>query len=270
MAWIIEQSIQQQIQGETFDLLIHTPTRDGKVLFQWHVHNKNLRNPFGQSRTIEVGESGQPVDISRNIACSTALQNKCKYILFYDSDVWPPFDGLEKLLSLRMPIVGGLYRSRGPPFQLLANKDDKPLPDNVLDAQNALVEVDEMGAGFMLVDTRVIKRYATKINNWQCLQNHKDKGVPVARFDDKTAQQLNYKCQYCQGTLISKMFDYRAGKASTLAISEDYFFERNIKQLCGFRTYAFTNVFCIHENGFGFVGREPKLQTTLTSAAVVK
>lgn len=240
-------------------------------MFNWAVHCIALSNPFGRERTIHIGETGQPIDTSRNIACSVALQNKCKYILFYDADVWPPADALEKLLSIRMPIVGGLYRSRGPPFQLLANKDNRPLPDDVLKADNALAEVDEIGAGFLLVDTRVLKKYGSKLDNWQCLQNHKDKGVEVARFDDKTAQQLNYKCQYCQGTLIAKMFDYRAGKTATMAISEDYYFERNIKQLCGFRTYAFTGVRCAHENAFGYVHcDEPALKTTLSSAAVVK
>jgi hypothetical protein len=270
MAWLIEESIQQQTQGgETFDLAIFTPSRDGKVSQHWHSHALVLRNPFARERTIQIGESGQPIDTTRNIALSKALQHKCRYILFYDADVWPPADGLEKLLSLRLPIVGALYRSRGPPFQLLANKDDKPLPDDVLNTPNAIAEVDEIGAGFLLVDMRAIKRYAAKLDNWQCLANHKDKGAPVARFDDKTALSTNYKCQYCGGTLVSKFFDYRAGKATTLAISEDYYFCRKIKELCGFRTYAFTGVFAEHENTFSYVGREPKLETSLTPAANV-
>jgi hypothetical protein len=269
-AWIIEESISQQVQGDTYDLAICTPTRDGKVTAKWHAHNKQLNNPFPPHRVIELLESGQPVDMSRNIAVSKALQMRCKYILFWDSDILPPADGLQKLLSLRLPIVGSLYRSRGPPFQLLANKDDRPIPDDVLETDNALVEVDEVGAGFLLVDMRAIKRYAAKLNNWQCLANHKDRDAPVARFDDKTSVSMNYKCSFCQGTLVCKFFDYRAGKASTLAISEDYYFCRRIKELCGFRTFAFTGCFCVHENNFGEVGREPALLTSLQSAANVK
>jgi glycosyltransferase involved in cell wall biosynthesis len=266
-AWLLEEQIAQQSTGETFDLMIVTPTRDGRVSSKWHAAEKQLRNPL---KTAEALESGQPVDMSRNIGVSKALQMKCKYILFFDADVLPPADGLEKLLSLRMPVVGGLYRSRGPPFQLLANKDDKPIPDDVLNTPNALIEVDEVGAGFLLVDIRAIKRYAMKINHWQCLANHKDRGAPVFIVDDKTALSFNYRCQYCQGTLVANFFDYRAGKRSTLAISEDYYFNRKMKELCGFKTYVFTGVFCVHENNFGEVGREPVLVTSLQSAANVK
>lgn len=247
--------------------------RDGKMTGEWHVVNKRLRIPFPPERVMEMYETGQPIDTSRNIALTKALQTHCKYTLFYDVDTIPPLDGLEKLLSLRMPVVAGLYRSRGPPHVLLANKDGKPLPDDVLKADNGIAEVDEIGAGFMLVDMRAIKRYAAKLDNWQCLNDHKDKGVPsgVARFDDKTAIALNYKCQYCQGALLAQFFEYRAGRTSTLAISEDYFFQRNIKRLCGFKTFAFTGVRCTHENAFTHVTcDEPVLKTSLTSAANVK
>ncbi len=247
--------------------MIVTPTRDGRVSSKWHAHEKQLRNPL---RTAEALETGQPVDMSRNIGISKALQTKCKYVLFFDADVLPPADGLEKLLSLRMPVVGGLYRSRGPPYQLLANKDDKPLPDEILDTPNALVECDEVGAGFLLVDMRAIKRYAARLDDWQCFVNHTAQiGEPVASFDDKTARDLLYKCRYCQQLLVCKFFDYRAGKTKKLAISEDYYFNRKMKET-GFKTYVFTGVFCVHENNFGEVGREPALVTSLQSAANVK
>lgn len=268
-AWLIEESIQQQVQGPTFELAIFTPSRDGKVSQRWHSHSVALRNPFPRERVLEMGESGQPIDTSRNIAVSQALQNKCRYILFYDADVWPPADALEKLLSIRLPIVSALLRSRGPPFQFLANKDDQPIPDDVVNTPNALIEVDEVATGFLLVDMRAIKRFAAKINHWQCLANHKDKGAPVASFDDKTAQALNWRCQFCQGTLVARFFDYRAGKASTLAISEDYYFCRKMKEV-GFKTYVFSSVLCEHENTFCHVGREPKLESTLRSAASVQ
>src|SRR5438128_3156665 len=166
-AWLIEESIQQQLQGETYDLAVVTPTRDGRVSAKWHAHSIALRNPFPRHRVIEMLESGQPVDMSRNIGVSKALQAKCRYILFFDADTLPPADGLEKLLSLRLPIVGALYRSRGQPFQLLANKDDRPLPDSILDNPQVLAEVDECGFGFMLVDMRAIKRFASKLNHFQ-------------------------------------------------------------------------------------------------------
>lgn len=246
-----------------------TTTRDGKLTVKWHRSNKELGYPAGWKIT-EAFETGQPVDVSRNIAIAKALSLRAKFILFWDSDVLVPPDSLQKLLQARVPVVGALLRSRGPPFQFLANVNDQPVPDQIL-SQEVLMEVDEVAMGFVLIDCRALHRYGRKLDHFQCFKNHRQEiGDPVAKFDYKTTLENDFTCSYCKGILHAKFFDYRAGKTSKMAISEDYFFCRNLKEKTGLKTYVFSGVKAIHENSFGEVYAEkPELITSLGSAANV-
>lgn len=267
MSWLIEEQIKSQIKSKDIDLLISTPTRDGKVTQHWLLGKQELELPQGQRIAISM-ESGQPVDISRNISITKALQGNAKHILFWDSDVIPPKHSLNTILSLQLPVVGCVYRSRGPPYQLLASSQGAPLPDSVL-SQPQVVECDTIGAGFLLVDLRVIKKYARKMNNWQCLSDHsKISGEFVSQYQDKDASRLNYRCERCHGLLIASFFDFRAGKTRKLPISEDYYFCYKVKEL-GFKIFCCT-INCIHENSFCYVGDKPQLETWLASASDVK
>lgn len=267
MSWLIEESIKQQVRSNDIDLLICTPTRDGKVTQHWMMGRLELEMPTGQKITMAM-ETGQPVDTSRNIAITKALQANSKHILFWDSDVIPPKHLLNTLLQLSLPVVGALYRSRGPPYQLLAARDGVPLPDNLL-TQVQIVEVDRIGAGFLLVDCRVLKRYAKKLDSWQCLADHtKETGEFLAQYNNQMAINQGYKCGICNRLLVASFFDFRAGKSRKIPLSEDYYFCVKVKEL-GFKIFCCT-ICCIHENAFGYVGQEPSLQTWLGSAADVR
>lgn len=267
MSWLIEEQARSQLRSNDIDLLISTPSRDGRVSHHWLLGKQELELPVGQRISISM-ESGQPVDISRNISITKALQANAKHILFWDADVIPPKHALNTLLNLQLPLVGCVYRSRGPPYQLLAGVGGHPLAEDSL-KQPQVVEVDTIGAGFLLCDTRVLKKYARKINNWQCLSDHTAiSGEFVAQYTDKDASRLNYQCEQCKRLLIASFFDFRAGKTRKLPVSEDYYFCAKIKEL-GFRIFACT-VCCIHENSFCYVGQEPQLQTWLGSASDVR
>lgn len=267
MSWIIEKQVKQSIQSKDIDLLISTPTRDGKVTQHWLLGKQELELPTGKRISIAM-ESGQPVDISRNISITKALQGNSKHILFWDSDVIPPKHLLNTLLQLQLPVVGAIYRSRGPPFQLLASKDGRPIPDDLL-KQPQVLEVDNIGAGFLLVDCRVLKRYAKKMDNWQCLSDHTAMtGEFLSSYSDITARIQGYKCDKCGKSLVASFFDFRAGKTRKLPISEDYYFCAKVKEL-GFKIFCCT-INCIHENSFCYVGDKPQLETWLNSASDVK
>lgn len=268
MSWIIEQVLAQQQNQNTFDLMIGTPTRSGEVSFKWHRSNKELRVPPGW-KIVEAGETGQPIDVSRNIILIKALIGRAKFCLFWDSDVLVQPDALEQLLQLRVPVVSALIRSRGPPFQFLANVGNIALPEQVLEQPPGIIEVEEISMGFTLIDMRAIKRYAMKLNKWQCLKNHiQEAGTQVAQFDDNAASKNGYICPYCKHILFCQFFDYRAGKTSKLAISEDYYFCRNLKEKTGLKQYVFTGVKAIHESTFSEVHAEkPILVSSLNSAS---
>lgn len=270
MSWIIEDQIRQQAsqQSNDVDILICTPTRDGRISQHWQMGRMELEMPPNKKITMSM-ESGQPVDISRNISITRAFQLNAKHILFWDADVIPPRHTLNTLLQLNMPVVGAVYRSRGPPFQILASKDGVSLSDELLKQPPQIVEVDTIGAGFLLVDTRVLHRYARKVDNWQCLSDHtKLTGEFVAQYTHEAAWDLGYKCAHCKKSLVCSFFDYRAGKTRKLPLSEDYYFCYKVKEL-GFKIFAAT-VCCVHENSFAYVGQEPKLETWLSSSADIK
>ena len=158
---------------------------------------------------------------------------------------FPP-DTLERLLSYKVPIVSAAYRSRGPPYHLVANVGDKALDDQLLKAPDVdLVPVDSVGLGFCVMDTRVLKNFTSKINEWRCFLDHsKQIKKDVAIYSAKQAIEQNYKCSICGKMLIARFFWSRAGMANTNAVSEDYYFcklckDNNIPIHVSTKTFAF-------------------------------
>lgn len=219
MAWIEDSFIQQQSRVGFFISIPHRGSIDGNVVGSL----LSFRIPGQYGQPLYGLEVGQPIDISRNIACSKALQANARYLLFIDSDIVFPPDTLEKLLSYRLPIVGAAYRSRGPPYAVVANGNSVD-PAVLKDPKIDLMKVDNIGMGFTLIDIRVIKSLAMKLE-WRCFLDHtKQTKQEVARYDNKQAVEQNYKCSICQKLLVAKFFDYRSGKANNNAISEDFYF----------------------------------------------
>jgi hypothetical protein len=221
LAWIEDTLIQRQNQVGFF---VSIPTRglvDNNVVGSL----LQLRIPGTYGQPIYALEVGQPIDISRNIAVSKALQMNARYLLFIDSDIVFPGDTLEKLLSYRLPVVGAAYRSRGPPYNVVANVDNHQVGPEVLkDPNTDLLKVDNVGMGFTLIDMRVIKSLANKLE-WRCFLDHTQQiKQEVARYDNQKAIDQGYKCSICQKLLVAKFFDYRSGKANKDAISEDFYF----------------------------------------------
>lgn len=244
MAWIQDQLIQQQ---QKVGFFISMPSR-GSVSNYVFGSALQLRIPGQYGPPMWGLEVGQPVDISRNIAASKALELNARYLLFIDSDIVFPPDTLEKLLSYKLPIVGAAYRSRGPPYNLVANTENHQVGPEVLKDPNIdLLKVDNVGMGFTLIDTRVFKSIGIKLNDWHCFLDHsKDAKTEVARFTAQQAIDNNYKCTYCHKLLVARFFDYRSGKSNKDAISEDYWFCK----LCrdnNFPIHLATKVFVQHE-----------------------
>ena len=211
---------------------------------------------------ITAGNQGQPINISRNIFISYALQYNAKFLFFLDSDVEVPPDCLIKLYQARKPIVSGVYCSRAPPYGLSANINKRALSIDILNKYpDRLIDVSEIGMGCTLIDTRVFRKIAEKQNlQWRCMQMHgKELGaqIPpdvtspkeVAQFHNEDAINLNYKCGFCGKTLLAEFFDYTIGteKSSIKGpFSEDYYF-CDIAKKSGFPITIHTGVFCDHE-----------------------
>lgn len=101
------------------------------------------------------GTSGLPIDVARNSCVKYARKNGAKYLLFLDSDVVPARrDWIRGLLEMQQPIVSGLYWSKKghPGIWRLHEGSYAPITGFT---PGAIVDVDAVGAGALLIDMRV-------------------------------------------------------------------------------------------------------------------
>lgn len=250
-AWIEDAYIQQQGRIGFF---ISVPTR-GNIENNVVGSLLQLRIPGNWGSPTWSFEVGQPIDISRNIAVSKALQMNARYLCFIDSDVVFPADTLEKLVTYRLPVIGAAYRSRGPPYGLVANTEQHQVdPAVVKDPKIDLMKVDNLGMGFCLIDTRILKSIGNRLE-WRCFLDHtRELKQEVARYTMQQTIDQGYKCSICQKLLVAKFFDYRSGKANKDAVSEDYYFCKLVTD-AGYPVHLATKVFVQHQT-LQFLGVE--------------
>ena len=265
MAWEVE-AFYARNQNQR-DILVAIP-HTGRVSFDFAANLAMLQPPPNTSMAIS-GNTGQPIDIARNIFASKALQMQCQYIFYVDSDMILKAGTLVELWNERMPIVSACYLNRGPPYELVANIGNKPVSHNIMQEQpNKLVEVEEVGMGSCLIDTRVFQRLAQRLDKWHCIRPHGD-NMDVVSYKNNEAIQQNYKCtrEKCEGLLLCNFFDHKLGKGEYLA-SEDYWFCRQVREL-GFQVYLKTSVFVTHETA-PWKLTETGLENPISSAGIIQ
>lgn len=102
---------------------------------------------------------------ARNQIANHAIVNGFDYLLFIDSDMVFPADGLKKLMAHDKDIVGGLYFGRRGKHEPIAYKEVTPRGwfDNPsctpIDKFQGLQEVQGMGLGFCLIKLQDILRH---------------------------------------------------------------------------------------------------------------
>lgn len=145
----------------------------------------HVRFALGLARLLKPAKTffsiskGHPWDLTRNGHVQDALNNGSTHILFYDSDIDPPAEGLNKLLSHNMPVVSGLYYCRHRSDYLTPESLPVPLPatgamwlDNGQGAYNPiinwtpgqLVQCSVVGCGFALIHMSVFRRLDKELN----------------------------------------------------------------------------------------------------------
>jgi GT2 family glycosyltransferase len=111
-----------------------------------------------------------PLDKARNVCVEDALNWGADYVLFLDDDVLPPDDGLVRLVMDALPVVGGLYFQKVPPYTpFVIRRKNRDKPWNLTDKlewdkdfafnypRDQIVEVDATGLGFMLIRREVFE-----------------------------------------------------------------------------------------------------------------
>jgi cellulose synthase/poly-beta-1,6-N-acetylglucosamine synthase-like glycosyltransferase len=104
-----------------------------------------------------ISTNKKPLDAARNLVVES-MPREADYLFFLDSDTIPPANALTRLLSHNLPIVGGLYFRKTPPFDpLLLRHAGGIMYEPIYDfPANGLVEVDATGLGCMLVKREVL------------------------------------------------------------------------------------------------------------------
>jgi len=134
-------------------LLIGIPTT-GLVTIDWALELRGLALPVNSQ--VKCWR-GLPIDVARNRLVKDAREMGAKYLFFLDSDEYPERNtAIQELISLQLPICSGLYWSKKMvPAMWMTAPDRQSFQAIMQYPENALIEVDVVGAGCLLIDMRV-------------------------------------------------------------------------------------------------------------------
>lgn len=161
--------------------MIAGPAYDGTVTV-WHASSLSETCKIGLTKDINVFCIYMSYDAlvqrARNDIVQLALDLDIDDLVFIDTDVdWNP-DDFFKLLDHNTDIVGGVYRKKGDDEQYPVRIDN----DNIVIADNGLIEVDGLPTGFM----RITKKALRDIWNASAEYNEPHKPAPIRMcFDVK-------------------------------------------------------------------------------------
>lgn len=82
-----------------------------------------------------------------------ALDRQVDYLLFLDSDMTFPRDTVMRLLAHKKHIVGGTYRKRGPPYEVMG----LGMTDGPVEAKSGLLEMRRLPTGCMMIRMDVFR-----------------------------------------------------------------------------------------------------------------
>ena len=137
----------------------------GQASLDWAFSFREHRLPAG---TQFAFSSHLPYDVARNKCVKNALDAHAEWLMFWDTEVIPPPNGLELLLRHNQPIVQGLYyASVGNNMPEVMRRD----PNGAFAAitgwpPGSLVPVDTVATGFLLIHHRVLEKFQEEGLPW--------------------------------------------------------------------------------------------------------
>ena len=200
---------------------VHTRP-DKPEIFQAKINKySHYRDPFEVTKVEDIHYSGHVYDLATSNEKFVAGVGG---FLVHNTDVIPPPQALERLLGHNLPIVGALYWRRHPKiypeifrFRTGTTQLD-PIPETELQFHPALIEVDGIAAGFLLIHRRVFESLKDKV---------KKLVIP--------SEGTNYE--------LYEFFKYAASDPPY--VSEDLFF-CIIARTANFKIYADASIECGH------------------------
>jgi hypothetical protein len=228
-------------QSETIQnsfLAICTPCYGGQVTEKHYVSMVSytiacMRNNMTFSLETMANES--LVTRARNNLVAKCMMNpKITHILFIDADVGFDAESIFKLIAHDKDVVGGIY----PKKTFEPNYVFNPSTDSARDGD--LIEVEDIGTGFLLIKRKVIQ---TMFDKFPKLKYNNSINI------DNAAEPFMYA-----------LFDTSIDKHGNY-LSEDYTFCERWRELGG-KIYADTSIGLSHTGYYSFQGDITLLQTS--------
>ncbi len=87
-----------------------------------------------------------------------AIEKGCDYLIFIDSDISFPADGINKLIARDKDIIGGMYNHKALPLRsTIRMVDDGEFIESFIIPEEIIFKVFGLPTGFMLIKLDVIK-----------------------------------------------------------------------------------------------------------------
>lgn len=158
---------------------------------------------------------------ARNKCVETFLASNYNWLLFLDSDVTPPTDGIDRLMAHGKKIVSGLYHQKGGEFLPNMytykgwNEETGQHDYNWITEwkQGETIAVDAVGAGFLLIHREVLEAIGT--TDWF---NFKEGGEDLAFCRQAKAK----------GYDIWVDTSIKCGHVSYMVVNTDHFYARRL------------------------------------------
>lgn len=194
---------------------------------KWAVALYTLDFPMNTTRSIIMVEN-RPIDEARNMIVKSALEQESKYILFIDDDVLLPRYAVQALGSLLdygkddgVMVATGIYCTKSfvPTPLIFRNEVLGPFLDWSV---NDTFEVDDCGAGCMLINTEVFKHiefpYFAFKEEYKTVPNSPDPiltGISEDRYFCRKVKEAGFKIK-AHGAVICPHYDEKQNKFYTL------------------------------------------------------
>lgn len=159
--------VDQKKQSPVMILVTHRDEHDYRQWRDWY--HFGLQKPAG---TAWRESRGQALVTTRNSLAEDALKTNSEYLFFLDDDVIGPNDGLLTLLSLKLPIVCGLYWAKKPKESRclgawMKNPSEKYGYVPITGEQKGRhIQVDVTGLGFALIHRSVFEKLSKPYFDW--------------------------------------------------------------------------------------------------------
>ena len=192
---------------------------------KWAVALYTLDFPMNTTKSIIMVEN-RPIEEARNLIVETALEQGSRYILFIDDDVLLPRFAVQALGSLldygaddKVMVSTGIYCTKSyiPTPLIFKNEVLGPYLDWDI---NQVFEVDDCGAGCMMINTEVFKHLERPYFKFH--EEYKDfngepllTGISEDRYFCRKVKEAGFKIK-AHGSVICPHYDEKQNKFYTL------------------------------------------------------